>query len=518
MLRYSAVALFAERAEAVQPDFAVTDGNAAAVAELCRRLDGLPLAIELVAARIKLLPPAELLARLRGPWLLSTDGLRDVSARQKTLRGAIGWSYDLLTPVEQTLFTRLAVFVGGCTLEAAEMLCGSTLPPRPLSRSGSRRHRLAAGQEPAAPRDRPARRARYAMLETVREYGLERLAQRTEEQRLILQRHAAYFMQLAEQSASHLRAQEQLEWIDRLTMEQGNLRSALGKSLEDGWGEMVLRLTSALFYYWHIRGFETEGREWIRRALLLAEKDPPLHQSRWYTRTLLGDAVLRIWDADSTTRRALLDEALREFEQQHDMWGIGYSLQNLARLAYEHGDYATASSLCERSLAIWQPASNAWGLSIAHRTLALIAYQQADWPAWRMHLQEAAVFARTAGDRWLLAPTLQYLGLDVWQRDGPLLGRAIVEESLAGFQEIGNQVMVAALSNKLGELARDQGDYSFAQTSCARACEILRAWPDDWEIAWNFLLPWFNCLQIRRSHRRASAIRRMPGLFPRTRA
>ena len=123
VLRYSAVALFAERAEAVQPDFAITDGNAAAVAELCRRLDGLPLAIELVAARIKLLPPAELLARLRGPWLLSADGLRDVSARQKTLRGAIGWSYDLLTPAEQTLFMRLAVFVGGCTLEAAQAVC-----------------------------------------------------------------------------------------------------------------------------------------------------------------------------------------------------------------------------------------------------------------------------------------------------------------------------------------------------------------------------------------------------------
>ena len=149
------MALFAERAEAVQPDFAVDDGNAAAVAELCRRLDGLPLAIELVAARIKLLPPAELLARLHGPWLLSADGLRDASARQKTLRSAIGWSYDLLTPVEQTLFTRLAVFVGGCTLEAAEMLCEDVA----LARASPRRHRLAAGQEPAAPGDRPVRRA-----------------------------------------------------------------------------------------------------------------------------------------------------------------------------------------------------------------------------------------------------------------------------------------------------------------------------------------------------------------------
>ena len=148
VLRYPAVALFAERAEAVQHDFAITDANASAVAELCRRLDGLPLAIELVAARIKLLPPAELLARLRGPWMLSVDGLRDVSARQKTLRGAIGWSYDLLSPAEQTLFTRLAVFVGGCTLEAAHAVCTDEVTPSPDSRP--RRYRLAVGQEPAA--------------------------------------------------------------------------------------------------------------------------------------------------------------------------------------------------------------------------------------------------------------------------------------------------------------------------------------------------------------------------------
>ena len=149
-----------------------------AVAELCRRLDGLPLAIELVAARVKLLPPAELLARLHGPWLLSTDGLRDVSARQKTLRGAIGWSYDLLTPVEQTLFTRLAVFVGGCTLEAAEMLCGETSSPLPLALSpaqvfdgiGSLLDKSLLHRETGMYGD-----PRYVMLETVREYGLERL-------------------------------------------------------------------------------------------------------------------------------------------------------------------------------------------------------------------------------------------------------------------------------------------------------------------------------------------------------
>ena len=194
-LRYAAVALFAERAEAVQPDFAVDDDNAAAVAELCRRLDGLPLAIELVAARVKLLPPAELLARLHGPWLLSADGLRDVSARQRTLRGAIGWSYDLLTPVEQTLFTRLAVFVGGCTLEAAEMMCEDVLSPaQVLDGIASLLDKSLLNRE-AGLYDEP----RYAMLETMREYGLERLAANRDETAMAT-RHAHCFIRLLERS------------------------------------------------------------------------------------------------------------------------------------------------------------------------------------------------------------------------------------------------------------------------------------------------------------------------------
>ena len=176
MLHYPAVALFAHPAKAVQPDFAITDANAAVVAELCRRLDGLPLAIELVAARIELLPPDELLAHLSGPWMLSVDGLRDVSARQKTLRGAIGWSFDLLTPNEQTLFKRLAVFVGGCTLEAAEAVCADD------AKSPTYSCNVLDGIASLLDKSLLRREIglhggfRYALLETIREFALERLA------------------------------------------------------------------------------------------------------------------------------------------------------------------------------------------------------------------------------------------------------------------------------------------------------------------------------------------------------
>ena len=243
VLRYSAVAMFAERAEAAQPDFAVSDGNAAAVAELCRRLDGLPLAIELVAARIKLLPPAELLARLRGPWLLSMDGLRDVSARQKTLRNAIGWSYDLLTPAEQTLFTRLAVFVGGCTLEAAEMMCGDGTTSRQVDKETRSRKDLGNEQSPPASSQvlngiaslldksllhRAAGmygEPRYVMLETVREYGLERVVASGQEV-LLRERHVDCFLQLIE-TAEHARPNPDLEIIHLIDDEIHNVRAAL---------------------------------------------------------------------------------------------------------------------------------------------------------------------------------------------------------------------------------------------------------------------------------------------------
>jgi len=478
-LRYAAVALFAERAEAVLPDFAITDDNAAAVVEMCRRLDGLPLAIELVAARVKLFAPTELLKRLHGPWLFSSDGLRDVSERQRTLRGAIGWSYDLLTPNEQTLFMRLAVFVGGCTLQAAEMMCEDVLSPAQVF--GSIASLL--GKSLLLREADQRGLSRYIMLETVREYGLERLDQSGEKTKARAL-HATHLMELAEECALHLRTQEQLVWIDRLNLERDNVRAAISAALENGWVDKALRLTGAMFYYWHIRGFEIEGRQWVRQALAAAEAEPALLHSGWYARALLGYATLLIWDVDSVQRHAILQETLSRFDQLSDAWGKAYALQNLARLAIEQGDYDQARSLGNQGLEIWQMMSDSWGVSVCHRTLALVAYQQADWTAWHRHLREAAAGARIAGDRWLLGPSLQYLGLDVWQCEGATAGRPIIEQSLAAFRDIGNQVMVAALLNKLGEVANDQGDYALAQASCSEALDIMRVWHDDWESSW----------------------------------
>lgn len=518
-LHYSAVALFAERAKAAQFDFAVTDGNAAAVAEICRRLDGLPLAIELVAARAKLLSPVELLARLREPWLLSGGGLRDVPARQKTLRGAIGWSYDLLSPAERTLFQYLSVFAGGFTLEAAELLCSSALsPPLPVSFSPAE---VLDGTALLLDKSLLQRDAglddarRYTMLETVREYGLERLGESGDEMK-IRQRHAHCLVTLAEESAVRLRTQEQLAWIGRLNLEQDNVRAAISAALAHGWGDEALRLTSAMAYFWHIRGLEGEGRQWIRQALAAAERESAWRHSVGYGRALLGYAVLLIWDAGIERRQALLAEALRIFQERRDGWGMAHAMQNLARLAFEQGDYAQARLLGQQSLELSQSIADPWSMSVSHRTLALVAYQQGNWTAWRRHLHAAAAEAEATGDRWLLGPAWQHLGLDVWHCEGATAGRPIIERSLAAYQAVGNQVMVAALSNKLGEVASDQGDYILAQASCLEALDILRVWRDDWESAWTLYClgsiafrsgdlaaahRWFaQCLEACRSH------------------
>ena len=263
VLRYSAVAMFADRAEAVQHDFAVTDANAVAVAELCRRLDGLPLAIELVAARIKLLPPAELVARLRGPWLLSTDGLRDVSARQKTLRGAIGWSYDLLSPAEQTLFTRLAVFVGGCTLQAAELMCEDILTPeRLLDGIGSLLDKSLLHREPGLHGE-----PRYVMLETVREYALERLALADQEGTL-RERHASCCLRLIEKAEQTGLDPGFIQVRRLIDDENKNIQAALSWAIQHDV-QVALVLTAWLLDWFGKRGPLAEGRDLIDKVFAL---------------------------------------------------------------------------------------------------------------------------------------------------------------------------------------------------------------------------------------------------------
>jgi predicted ATPase len=282
---YASVALFAERARAALPGFAVTDANAPAVAALCARLDGLPLAIELAAARSRHLSPAALLPKLEQPLSLLTGGPRDLPERLRTVRDAIAWSYDLLLPAEQALFRRLAVFAGGFTLEAAAAVCTAAgglglevaegtwalIDKSLLHRNGS-----------------PEDEAHFGMLETIREFGLEQLAAHGETE-AIRRAHATYYRALAEQAEPELRGKEQGWWLDRLGTEHDNLRAALSWACERRDAESALVIGGSVSDFWRMGGHLGEGRAWLERALDLAGND----RSPAYARALLGSVPSR---------------------------------------------------------------------------------------------------------------------------------------------------------------------------------------------------------------------------------
>src|SRR5829696_5818973 len=263
LTQYGGVGLFVERARVVKPDFALTEENAPAVVEICARLDGLPLAIELAAARTKLLPPRAMLDRLGDRLKLLTGGARNLPQRQRTLRSAIEWSYGLLDAGEMTLFSRLAVFSGGCTLEAMEAICDaeSELPMDILEGTSSLMDKSLLRQEEGAEGE-----PRFVMLETIHEYGRERLNKSGEAEE-IRRLHAEYFLALAELGESKLRGPEEAKWLECLEIEHDNMRDALSRALDAVEAELALRLAGALWRFWWMRGYYDEGRRWLEAAL-----------------------------------------------------------------------------------------------------------------------------------------------------------------------------------------------------------------------------------------------------------
>ncbi len=335
----AAVRLFSERAQAVRPEFALTPENASAVADICRGLDGLPLAIELAAARIKVLPPAALLARLEKRLPLLTGGGRDLPARQQTMRDAIAWSHDLLTPEEQALFRWLAVFVGGFTLEGAEavVFAGDALDLDVFEGVASLVDKSLLRQE-VGPDEEP----RFAMLETIREFGLERLAARGEEA-AIQNAHAAYFLALVEQAESALLGPEQMAWLTWLDAAHDNLRAALDWCLASD-AEAGLRLAGALSLFWQVRGYLLEGRRWLEALLAQAPQRAALR-----AKALHAAGQLARHQADIASGISLCEESLAIYRELGDKRGGAYVLRTLGLLVSDGGDPERGRALFERA-------------------------------------------------------------------------------------------------------------------------------------------------------------------------
>ncbi len=449
-----AVALFVARAQAAMPDFALIPANACAVAEICQRLDGLPLAIELAAARLKLLSPEALSSRLDRRLPLLTGGPRDRPAHQQTVRNTIAWSYQLLNAGAQTLFRRLAVFAGGWTLDAAEAIChgDGDLPMDVLDG-------LAALVDQSLVQhteiDGPPR---FHMLETIREYALEQLAASGEEN-TIRRRHAVYSVALAEQAEPLLQGPDQRIWLDRLDIEHGNLRAALGWMLERGELELGLRLSAALWRFWLLHGYVSEGQQWLERAL--AQPNERIVALR--VKALYRLAYFGWWHGSDCAQTGALAEECRTLARDlGDRQSVAWALNSLSRLAHEQGDYPTALAMSEESLALFRALGDTWGQSEILNYLGYMLHHMGDYAAALTQITESLMLARALGDTYLIAIALFLLGT-LGQAMGPYRqAESYYTESVALFRSLGEQSFLLWALLGLGIVAQRQGDHARA--------------------------------------------------------
>ncbi len=469
LAQYEAVALFIERALAVKPDFVVTNANAPAVAGICARLDGLPLAIELAAARVKYFPPQTLLARLEQGLAVLVGGARDLPLRQQTLRGALAWSYDLLAPEEQALFRRFLVFVDGCTMEAAEVVCTAA-----VALQGDILEGLASLVDKSLLRqeEQAGGEARFWMLQTIREYGLEALAT-SGELEAIREAHANYYLALAEEAEPHLRGAEQTRWFTRLEQEHENLRAALswllerasmGVEVEQGkqQAERALRLCAALYWFWLIRGHVREEQTFLERALAMREEVVPAVRVR-----ALYAAAQLAWHLDDIGQaETLCRESLALFRELGDKPGMMASLDTLGSVERVRGRYATARVQLEEAAALFQEVGDTWKWGRCLTELARLATTQGDYNRAHALLEESLVLYRALGDQERIGWVLNLLARMFFVSQSDLArAQALAEQSLALLREIGNPYSAFSLG-LLGQIYLLQGE-------SAKACELL---------------------------------------------
>jgi predicted ATPase/class 3 adenylate cyclase len=454
LTQYEAVELFIERARAARADFEVNNENAAAVAEICVRLDGLPLAIELAAARVKLLPPQALLARLSsslsgGTFKLLTGGARDLSARLQTLRGTIDWSYDLLSGEEKEFFARAAVFQGGRTLEALEAVAGMRNENAPITpHSIDVLDMVQSLTDKSLLRQRDGRdgEARFWMLETIQEYAREKL-QESGEAAVLRREHALYFMRLAEEGEPHLTSERQEEWLERLEEEHDNVRTALQWAREgtgEQRGESVrigLRIGNAVSRFWQIRGYYTEGREQLSGLLELAKtiQRPAGEEAR----ALFWIGVFAYQQGNYEAAKAVQEESLAIAREIGDKQSTGNALNGLGNVAFEQGDYEGARALFEESLAIAREIGDSQGLTIVLNNLGLVAKEQGNSEeAVALH-EEGLAVARQRSDKRAIGYLLGNLGLIALADREYDAARDLYRESLVLFQELGHKWAIA---------------------------------------------------------------------------
>lgn len=457
-----AVRLFAERAREVEPGFELTRENLPAVAAICGRLDGLPLAIELAAVRVKLLAPAAMLARLEKRLPLLTGGGRDLPTRHRTLREAIAWSHDLLEEPERRLLRRLAVFAGGCEVETAEAVCGHDLdePTLDLLQSLVDQSLLQkTGPSEAG--------VRLSSLETIREYAAERLAESGEEEEEIRARHLAHFTALAETAEASLVGSQQREWLGRLEVEHDNFRAALAWALATDHRHEGLRLAGGLWRFWEARGHLSEGRRWLDALLVDAAGVP----TKVRLKALYAAGILAEAQGDYDAASACFRESLELNRAAEDRWGVANALNNVGVMALRRGDYDEADRLYRESLELWRELGNEAAHALALNNLANVARLRGEYGEARRLLEESLASHRARGDRNGCALTLGLLA-DVAAAEGDIeAASGLYQESLELFREVENAPHVARSQLELGRL-RLPGDPPAARHRCAESLRL----------------------------------------------
>jgi len=508
LLGYDAVRLFVNRAHLSLPVFRLTAQNAGAVAQICRRLDGIPLAIELAAARIKVLSAEQIAGRLNDRFRLLTGGSLTALPRQQTLRALIDWSYDLLAEPEKALLRRLSVFAGAWTLEAAEAVCGAggvggwasgvgekTSAP-PSAQATEDRQQREAGT-PDAQRVTPnaddvldllaslldqslvtleaevEAERRYRMLETIRQYGHEQLCQAGERE-TFHRRHRDWFRQMAEEAADHLQGADECVWFARLEADLDNVRAALEwckaetQPPMDSTGELVgaeagLRIAAPIWRFWNGRGYAREGRKWLEWALAAS----PDHADEWRARARNAAGILAWFQGDYAAARVHLQAGLEVWRQSGDQEGIAHALNNLGLVAWTQGDLEAAHALHEECLALRREIDDRKGIASSLINLGQITIDREAYDAAWALLEESLRLHEELGSLWGTASCRHSLGTIAYLRGDLAQAHALCSQSMDISREVGHKAGIALALNTLADIARQRGEYGKAKTLLA---------------------------------------------------
>jgi predicted ATPase/class 3 adenylate cyclase len=474
LMRYPALELFAQRAAAVSPSFAVDDESAPIVAEICYRLDGLPLAIELAAARVKVFPPRALLARLDKRLELLSGGARDMPARHRTLRQAIAWSHDLLDAAEQALFRRLAAFAGGASFDAIEAVCEAAGPlDAPLvdlvsalvDKSLLRQEALRDGEP------------RFTMLETIREFAQERLVASGEED-ATRAAHAEFFIMMAEQAEPELTGPMQMMWLEKLEREHDNIRAVLHWAVRTGDAARGLRLGGAFWRYWVVRGHMTEGRERLGAVLAI-----PAHDTRPMLRVkaLLGAATMAHEQSDIAVSRALLEETLRIVRDAGDRHLIGRTLTNLGWAEFHGGNHERARQLSNEGLAIHRELKDTRGIALALNNLGWICNFEGDCAQARRLHTESLTLRRQLGDARGIAFAQANLAWPTHRLGMSEEAERYLTDAVETLRALGDQQLLGYALVVRGQVYCDLGRWEDAIAPLTEALELGQAIGQRWD-------------------------------------